>query len=51
MTAKKTSKYAVTMANLLHDLSVFGHQSQHVKDASRPWGTITTVWSQCGHSE
>ena len=44
-------RYPTTSPKRLHSFSDFGHQTQHITEASKPCGTRTNICSQCGQFE
>jgi len=44
-------RYPASSPKRLHSFSDFGHQIQHITEASKPCGTRTNICSQCGQSE
>src|SRR5271170_2691086 len=51
MTDKNRMRYPASSPKRAHSFADFGHQIQHITEASKPCGTRTNICSQCGQSE
>jgi len=51
MTARKKSRYAITIPNFFRSFSEFGHQNHSAAESRIPCGATTKTWSQSGQSE